>query len=262
MVRKAAAGAARQKASGSQVKNESGGQVKKAFITGGSGALGRALVKKFIERGWEAAFSYRHGAKAAAELTAECGAKGFQADLEDPASVAAMAEKLEAEFGVPEALVNNAGRSCVMPFALLEASDWDEALAANLKTMFLATHALVRGMVRLRRGSVVNLGSIAGERLLEVPVTYATSKSAVHGFTMSLARELARYSIRVNAVSPGMLDAGVSALVPAPEREEYLRYCLAGRLGRCEEVAEVAEFLASDRASFVNAQVIGVNGGI
>ncbi|MDR3205303.1 MAG: SDR family oxidoreductase [Deltaproteobacteria bacterium] len=235
--------------------------MKKAFVTGGSGALGQALVRKFVECGWDCAFSFRRGVKAAKALTLECGAKAFEADLEDAQSVSLMAEKLESEFGSPDALVNNAGRSTAMPFALLEASDWDDAMSGNLKSMFLATHALVRSMIRRGSGSIVNLGSIAGERLLGVPVTYATTKSAVRGFTLSLARELARYSIRVNAVAPGMLEAGVSSLVPKLEKEEYLRYCLAGRTGRLEEVAEVVEFLAGERSSFVNAQLIEVNGG-
>jgi 3-oxoacyl-[acyl-carrier protein] reductase len=235
--------------------------VKKAFVTGGTGALGRAMVKKFVERGWETAFSYRRDRSAAEALTREFGADGFEVDLEDPASVSTMARKLEDEFGIPDALVNNAGKTAVLPFALLEPSDWDEAMNGNLKTMFLTTHALVRGMVRRRSGSVVNLSSIAGERLLGVPVPYASAKSAVRGFTLSLARELARYSIRVNAVAPGMLEAGVSDMVPPEERKEFLRYCLIGRPGRCEEVAELVEFLAGDRASYVNAQVIHVNGG-
>jgi 3-oxoacyl-[acyl-carrier protein] reductase len=236
--------------------------MKKVFITGGSGALGQSLVRKFTEHGWETAFSYRNNLVVADALINECGAKAYWTDLEDPQSVSEMAQKLEEEMGTPDALINNAGKTTVLPFALLEASDWDEAMSGNLKTMFLATHALVRGMVRRKSGSVVNIGSIAGERVLGVPVTYAASKSAVRGFTLSLARELSRYSIRVNAVVPGMLDTGVSTFVPPAEKEEYLRYCLAGRPGKCEEVAELVEFLASDRASYINAQMIHINGGI
>ncbi|MDR1309400.1 MAG: SDR family oxidoreductase [Deltaproteobacteria bacterium] len=235
--------------------------MKKVFVTGGSGALGQALVRKFTQYGWETAFSYRRSHQAAEALSRESGARGFEVDLEDPESVSLLASKLENEFGAPDALINNAGKTAVLPFALLEPSDWDEVMSANLKSMFLATHALVKGMVRQRGGSVVNLGSIAGERLLGVPVTYAAAKSAVRGFTLSLARELARYGIRVNAVVPGLLDAGISNLVPPAEKQEYLRYCLAGRPGRCEEVAELVEFLASDRASFINAQLIHANGG-
>jgi 3-oxoacyl-[acyl-carrier protein] reductase len=98
--------------------------------------------------------------------------------------------------------------------------------------------------------------------MLEVPVHYATAKSAVSGFTLSLARELGRYNIRVNAVVPGMLDAGVSVNIPEKQREDYKRHCALGRSGRPEEAAELVAFLASDRSSYVNAQAIAVDGGI
>jgi 3-oxoacyl-[acyl-carrier protein] reductase len=128
--------------------------------------------------------------------------------------------------------------------------------------MFLTTHALVRGMIRRRSGAIVNMSSIAGQRVLGVPVTYAASKSGVAGFTLGLAREIAAYGIRVNAIAPGMLEDGVSANVPEREKSEYLRYCLAGRPGRCAEVADLVEFLCSERASYINAQLIHINGGI
>jgi 3-oxoacyl-[acyl-carrier protein] reductase len=235
--------------------------MRKVFITGGTGALGQALVKKFVQFGWETAFSFRQNRQAAESLTSECGARAFVADLTEPESVARMAQRLEEEFGVPDALINNAGKSVVLPFALLEPDDWDEAMGVNLKTTFMATHALIRGMIRQKGGAIVNFGSIAGERVLGVPVPYATAKSAIRGFTLSLAREVSRYSIRVNAVVPGLLEAGVSSLVPPAEKEEFLKYCLLGRPGRCEEVADLVEFLASDRASFINAQLIHINGG-
>ena len=236
--------------------------MKSVFVTGGSGVLGAAIVRKMTEYGWKTAFCYNKSEEKARTLAAETGALALQADLEDAASVAAMAEALERDFGIPDALVNNAGKASIMPFALLETEDWDAAMAANLRSMFLATHALLRGMIRRGSGAIVNMSSIAGQRVLDVPVTYATSKSAVMGFTLSLAREVARYNIRVNAVAPGMLDGGVSANVPEQSKTEYLRYCLAARPGRCEEVADVAEFLCSDRASYINAQMIHINGGI
>jgi len=117
-------------------------------------------------------------------------------------------------------------------------------------------------MIRRKSGVVVNMSSIAGQRVLGVPVTYAASKAGVVGFTVGLARELAPYNIRVNAVAPGMLDDGVSSNVPERERGEYLRYCLAGRTGTCDEVADLVEFLCSDRSSYINAQLIHINGGI
>ncbi len=236
--------------------------MKSVFVTGGSGALGSAIVRKMTEHGWRVAFSYHTGKQAAEALVAETGALALHADLEDPASVSSMAEQLERDFGTPDALVNNAGKTSIMPFALLEVEDWDAAMSVNVKSTFLTTHALIRGMIRRNSGSIVNVSSIAGQRVLEVPVTYASSKSALVGFTIGLAREVARYGIRVNAIAPGMLDDGVSANIPEQEKNQYLRYCLAARPGRCEEAADVVEFLCSERSSYINAQLIHVNGGL
>jgi 3-oxoacyl-[acyl-carrier protein] reductase len=98
--------------------------------------------------------------------------------------------------------------------------------------------------------------------MLEVPVHYATAKAAICGFTISLAKELARYGIRVNSVVPGLLDSGIAVNVPESKLKEYLSYCAAGRPGKPEEVAELAAFLCSDRASYINAQNIVVDGGL
>jgi NAD(P)-dependent dehydrogenase (short-subunit alcohol dehydrogenase family) len=149
-----------------------------------------------------------------------------------------------------------------MPFALIEEEDWDRVMDVNVKGTFLVTRAFVRSMIRRKTGAIVNLGSLAGMRVLEVPVHYAAAKAAVVGFTMALARELSRYHIRVNAVVPGMLTGGVSDLVPEKQRQDYIQHCTLGRAGKPEEVAELIAFLAGDRAGYINAQAIHIDGGV
>ena len=238
-----------------------------AFVTGGTGAVGSAIVRCLAAHGARVGFSFFNDGDKAQQLECELNgaqqrAKSYALDVLDKHAAAAIAEQAAQELGPVDILVNNAGITHVMPFALLEEEDWDRVMDVNVKGMFLVTKAFVRGMIRRKRGAVVNLGSLAGMRVLEVPVHYATAKSAVVGFTLSLARELARYNVRVNAVVPGLLTDGVSSNVPDQQREDYLRHCTAGRAGKPEEVAELVAFLASDRAAYINAQAIHIDGGI
>ncbi|MCJ7485236.1 MAG: SDR family oxidoreductase [Candidatus Aminicenantes bacterium] len=240
---------------------------KKVLITGGTGALGKKLCEIFAREGADVAFNYLKHEARASEVVKSIEAHGraalaFQASVLDAAAIAAMTGKITDAFKRIDILVNNAGTTQVLPFPLIEESDWDELMAVNVKGPFIVTKEVVRRMIVQRSGTILNVGSIAGTRMLEVPVHYATAKAAICGFTLSLARELARYGIRVNSVVPGMLDSGVAANVPAEKVREYLNYCAAGRTGRPEEVAELAAFLCSDRASYINAQNIVIDGGL
>ena len=240
---------------------------KVAFVTGGSGAVGGAIVRVLAREGCRVAYSFHNHPDKARELDEElAGRKGvvrsYPLDVLDGAASTALAVRIEQDLGPVSVLVNNAGLAQVMPFALIEEKDWDRVMNVNVKGMFLVTKAFVRGMIRRKSGNVINMGSLAGMRLLDVPVHYATAKSAVVGFTLALAKELARYNIRVNAVVPGMLTEGLSVNIPEKQREEYCRYCTQGRAGKPEEVAELVAFLASDRSGYINAQAICVDGGI
>ncbi len=240
---------------------------KLAFVTGGSGAIGSAIVRTLAREGCRVAYSYKTASDRARELEEELAATGavvrsYALDVLDRKASDALAQSIEEEFGPVDILVNNAGVAQVLPFAMIEEKDWDLMMDVNVKGMFLVAKAFARGMIRRKSGNIINMGSLAGMRMLEVPVHYATAKSAVVGFTRSLARELGRYNIRVNAVVPGMLTAGVSVNVPAKQREEYEKYCALSRVGRPEEVAELVAFLADSRSGYVNGQAIFVDGGI
>ncbi len=235
---------------------------KTVLITGGSGAVGSALVRRFAADGYRTLFTFRHKEAAAKRLAEETGATCFQAELRDREQVQRMIQQILDTFECIDVLVNNAGQTQVMPFALIEDADWDDILSANLKTMFIVSQEVVRNMIYRKSGVIINIGSLAGHRLLEVPVHYATAKAGVTGFTLALAKELSRYHIRVNEVVPGLLTKGVGSLVPEKEMAEYMHYCSAGRAGEPEEVASLVAFLASDAASYINAQSIAVDGGI
>jgi NAD(P)-dependent dehydrogenase (short-subunit alcohol dehydrogenase family) len=167
-----------------------------------------------------------------------------------------------AELGGIDVLVNAAGISQAVPLALMREDDWDRMLAVNLRGVFLVSRAVLRPMVAQRRGVIVNVGSVAGRRMLDVPVHYAASKAGVSGFTLALAREVARYGIRVACVVPGLLRGGVGNNVPPALLDMYGKRCVAGRVGEPAEVAEVIAFLASDRASYVHAGEVFVDGGL
>lgn len=240
---------------------------KTAFVTGGSGAIGQSIVRVMARENCRVVFSYKENPAKAQALQKELADQGkqvysFSLDVTDAGACTKLSQQIEAEIGPVDILVNNAGIAQVLPFAMIEEKDWDALMDINVKGMFLVTKAFARAMIRRKRGTIINIGSLAGMRMLEVPVHYATAKSAVMGFTMALARELGRYNIRVNAAVPGMMDGGVSCNIPQKQYDQYISYCALGRAGKCDEVAELIAFLASDRSGYINAQSILIDGGI
>ncbi len=238
---------------------------KKVLVTGGSRGLGRAFCLAFTVEGAEVAFTWNTNQAAADETVALCSKQGaaplsFRVSVLDAKAIAAMVKELEQHWGRIDILVNNAGVSQNLPVALMEEEDWDFVLDTNVKGTFLMSRAVLRGMFRRKAGVILNLGSLAGVRMIEAPVHYYTSKAAVKGFTEALAKEVARHNIRVLCLAPGLLEDGVGRNLPDHKREDYLRHCALGRVGTFAEVAAFAAFLVSDRNSYQSGATVVMDG--
>jgi NAD(P)-dependent dehydrogenase (short-subunit alcohol dehydrogenase family) len=236
---------------------------KVVFISGGTGYIGESICRACSTYGAQIIFSYNRNEEKANELCDELkGSKCLQINMSDIEDLTRKIELLYKEIQQIDILVNNAGISQVMPFAMIEEEDFDSLMNINVKGTFFLTKAVLRGMIRRRSGCIINIGSIAGHRMYDVPVHYALSKAAIPGFTYSLAAELKRFGIRVNTVVPGLIEDGVSRGISKELREDFQNHCATGRAGTGMEVAEVVCFLASDGASYINGQNIFVDGGI
>ena len=159
-------------------------------------------------------------------------------------------------------IFNNAGISQNLPLALMEEEDWDRVMDVNVKGTFLTSRAVLRGMIRRKSGVILNIGSLAGTRMIEAPIHYCASKAAVKGLTEAMAKEVARYQIRVLCLAPGLLEDGVGRNLPDYKLSEYLKHCALGRVGCFEEVAKFAAFLVSDANSYMNGETVVMDGGM
>jgi len=235
-----------------------------ALITGGSRGLGRAIVETFAAEGARVAFSYvRDEAGAQTTIAAAGGAaKAFRVSVLDVAGTSAMIDEIEREWGAIDILVNNAGVSQNLPLALMEEEDWDRVMDINVKGTFLTSRAVLRGMIRRKRGVVLNIGSLVSVRMMDAPVHYCASKAAIKGLSEALAKEVARYGIRVLCLAPGLLEDGVSRNLPDYRLADYLKHCSLGRLGSLEEVARSAAFLVSDANSYMSGETVVIDGGL
>ena len=167
-----------------------------ALITGGSRGLGRAIVETFAAEGARVAFSYvRDEAGAQTTIAAAGGAaKAFRVSVLDVAGTSAMIDEIEREWGAIDILVNNAGVSQNLPLALMEEEDWDRVMDINVKGTFLTSRAVLRGMIRRRRGVVLNIGSLVSVRMMDAPVHYCASKAAIKGLSEALAKDCLLYT--------------------------------------------------------------------
>jgi 3-oxoacyl-[acyl-carrier protein] reductase len=238
-----------------------------AVVTGGSRGIGRAIVETLGRRGAAVAFCFRESETAARELQSALRAAGSRVmarrcDVKQETEVTEFLTAVASELGPVDILVNNAGLTRDAVFLFMDRARWEEVLAVNLGGAFFCTKSVVRGMMLRRWGRIINLVSPSGLMGTAGQANYSAAKAGLVGLTRALARELAPHGILANAISPGLIDTDMVRQLPEKLRAEHLAQVPLGRLGRPEEVAALAAFLASEESSYISGQVIGVDGGL
>jgi 3-oxoacyl-[acyl-carrier protein] reductase len=229
-----------------------------ALVTGGSRGIGRAIAEELARAGAAVIVGYRSGADEAEEIAAAIGGRAVQADVSQDEE----ARRLVEEAGELDLLVNNAGVTRDGLLARMPDDDWETVLRTNLYGAFHTCRAAARGMMRRRRGSIVNITSVVGIHGNPGQSNYAASKGGLIGFTKALARELAPRGVRANAVAPGYIDTALTGVLPEEVTAAILTNTPLGRLGEPHDVAGAVRFLCSDEASFITGEVLLVDGGL
>jgi len=242
---------------------EASGKV--VLVTGAARGIGLATTVKFLSEGWRVAMldidsetlevSYKQLAQPDTTMKIDC-------DVSEPDQVSRAVLKIEECFGRIDSLINNAGIADFLPILDTDYKTWSRILAVNLTGPFLCTQACAPVMLKNDGGSVVNIVSISGLRASTLRVAYGTSKAGLSQLTKQQAAELGNQGIRVNAIAPGPVDTAMAKKVHGPEiRADYHDAIPLNRYGTEEEIAEAIFFLASDKASYINGQVLAVDGG-
>ncbi len=233
----------------------------RVLITGGSRGIGEACVRCFSQNGDRVAFIYHTNQAAAERVSAETGAVAIRADISDPVQAADAVREAERVLGGLDVLVNNAGMAQIKLFTEVEDADWRRMIDTNLGGAFYVSREAAKRMIAQQCGNIVNIGSMWGKTGASCEVHYSAAKAGLRGMTMALAKELGPSHIRVNCIEPGVIETEMNASLDEETREALCDSTPLCRLGRAQEVAEAVWFLASDKASFITGQILGVDGG-
>ncbi|HET7760251.1 MAG TPA: 3-oxoacyl-[acyl-carrier-protein] reductase [Gaiellaceae bacterium] len=231
---------------------------KTALVTGGSRGIGRAIALELARAGAAVTVGYHSGAEEAEAVAKEAGGRAVQADVSDPEGAKSLVE----EAGDLDVLVNNAGLTRDGLLARMPDADWRDVIETNLSSVFYTSRAAVRGMMKKRAGSIVNVSSIVGVHGNWGQTNYGASKAGIIGFTKSLARELGSRNVRANVVAPGYVNTRLTDVLPEEAQQAMLSNTPLGRLGEPEDIAGAVRFLCSDEAAFITGEVLLVDGGL
>ena len=240
---------------------------KVCLVTGGTRGIGRAIALALAEEGADVAINYARSREAADALGQQITQMGnrfaaFQADVSVAAQVDKMAAGLLEQLGKCNILVNCAGITRDRSFVKMTREQWDEVINTNLSGAFNVTRAILPTMLESGWGRIINISSIVGQWGNFGQANYAAAKAGLIGLTQTLARELARKNITANAIAPGFVETDMTKDLPDAVKQQVAALTPMGRMGKPEEIAAAVVFLASQNASYITGQVLGVNGGM
>ena len=239
---------------------------KRAFVTGGTRGIGAAICEVFAREGADVAFNYNSREDLAETTAAKVTAHGrrtlsYKISVTDRVGLKKMTRELVEAWGGLDILVNNAAINRANNFATTTDRAWDEVIDTNVNGLFAVTKPIYKQMIRQQKGTILNITSIGAIRALPTAVHYATSKAAMIGFTKCLSREASNFGVSVNAIAAGIFDTDLAHTLPAHLLAMHDSWVPQGRLGRPEELAEFAAFMVSDRNSYMNGEIVIVDGG-
>jgi len=232
-----------------------------AVVTGGTRGIGEAISVGLKNAGYTVAANYAGNDEAAKAFTARTGIQAYKFDVSDFAACKEGCEKIAAELGPIDVLINNAGITRDTVIHRMTPEQWEAVIATNLTSCFNMCRNVIDGMRERGFGRIVNIGSVNGQAGQYGQVNYAAAKSGIHGFTKALAQEGAAKGITVNAIAPGYIDTDMVRAVPAHVLEKIVARIPVGRLGKAEEIARGVLFLVSDDGGFITGSTLSINGG-
>lgn len=235
--------------------------MKNVLVSGGANGIGARCVERFCLAGYKTAFIYRSDDSSANKLAENFGAIAIKADLSNEKETHLAFEKARASLGNIDILINNAGVSYVGLITDMTDDDWHHILNTNLSSAFLLSHDAVPDMVRKKSGRIINIGSVWGRCGASCEVAYSATKAGLRGLTMSLAKEVGPSNITVNCIEPGVIDTRMNSHFTEDDIRALIDETPLSRIGTPDDIASLALFLASDDASFITGQCIGVDGG-
>lgn len=238
-----------------------------ALVTGGARGIGLGLVKEFAAAGFEVVFTYKSSAETARSVEASMAEQGFRVDghacdSTDEAAVQALADRLLAERGAPYVIVNNAGITRDSLMMKMSAEDWHAVIDTNLNSAFFVTRAFTPSMMETGDGVVLQISSVAAYKGVAGQTNYSATKAALTAMTRSLALELGRFNLRVNAIAPGYIATDMFDNIPDAQRKSIKNTIPLRRIGAVEDVSSLALFLTGQSASYITGQTFVVDGGL